>query len=317
MVFNLFKKNQEVTNESGSFEFNFTKDHLRTLINNNPESDEWYEELCQVLPRYDITTPERVAGFIAQCSHESRDFRSLEENLNYSESALNRVFKRYFGPGKRDAKEYAYQPEKIANYVYMDKYRTKKGALGNIHPGDGWRFRGKGIKQLTGRNNVEKFAKSVNMTADQASEYLETKKGAVESACWFWDKANCNSYADRQDIVGMSKAINGGTIGLSDRKKRWEKALKTLGSNSSPVSTSSVQESKSSSARPKRISQLKTLRIGSRGDQVKMLQEELGISSDGMFGPGTQRALKEWQRKNGLASDGIAGVKTLRKIYNI
>lgn len=317
MVFNLFKKNQESGSDSKDFQFHFTVDHLRVLINHNPEADEWYEELCKVLPKYDITTPERVAGFIAQCAHESRDFKSLEENLNYSESALNRVFKRYFGPGKRNAAEYARNPEKIANYVYMDEYRTKKGALGNIYPGDGWKFRGKGIKQLTGRNNVENFAKSVDMTADQASEYLETKKGAVESACWFWDKANCNSYADRQDIVGMSKAINGGTIGLSDRKARWKEALRVLGSGSQPVSSSPIKEAKPGFSKPTRVSQLKTLRIGSRGDQVKMLQEELGISADGVFGPGTQRALKEWQRKNRLAADGIAGPKTLRKLYNI
>ena len=292
------------------FQFNFTCDMLKTLINNNPESEEWYKELVEVLPKYNITTVERVAGFIAQCAHESRDFKALEENLNYSESALNRVFGRYFGPGKRKASEYARNPEKIANYVYMDEYRSKGGALGNTEEGDGWRFRGRGLKQLTGRNNYTSFAKDVGMTAEQAAEYLETKKGAVHSACWFWDKANCNSFADRKDITGMSKRINGGTIGLPDRKNRWNKALGVLGSDS-------VQSIVSTSSPNKKINRLSTLRIGSKGSEVVDLQKALGVSADGVFGPGTAKALKEWQRKNRLASDGVAGPKTLRKLYNL
>lgn len=294
------------------FQFNFTCDMLKALIDNNPESEEWYEELAEILPKYDITTVERVSGFIAQCAHESRDFKALEENLNYSEGALNRVFGRYFGPGKRNAAEYARNPEKIANYVYMDEYRTKRGALGNTEEGDGWRFRGRGLKQLTGRNNYTAFANDVNMTAEQAAEYLETKKGAVHSACWFWDKANCNSFADRKDITGMSKRINGGTIGLPDRKNRWNKALDVLSSDS----VQSSVRTPTSNRKPK-ISRLSTLRVGSRGPEVVDLQKALGVSADGIFGPGTAKALREWQRKNRLAVDGIAGPKTLRKLYNL
>lgn len=299
------------------FQFDFTCDMLKALINNNPESKQWYEELVEVLPKYDITTVERVAGFIAQCAHESQDFRALEENLNYSEDALKRVFSRYFGPGKRNASEYARNPKKIANYVYQDEFRSKQGALGNTEEGDGWRFRGRGLKQLTGRNNYTAFAKSVNMTAEEAAEYLETKKGAVHSACWFWNLTKLNTVADAQDIVLMTKKINGGTIGLNDRKQRWEKALNVLGGGGLRPATKTTLKKETPSISPTKVNRLSTLRIGSKGSEVIELQKALGVSADGVFGPGTANALKEWQRKNRLAVDGIAGTKTLRKLYNL
>jgi putative chitinase len=280
------------------FEFNFTPEMLQTCIPSNKEVNEWYDAMVEILPLWDINTITRVAGWVAQCGHESADFRRLEENLNYSESALNRVFGRYFGPGKRDAAEYARDPEKIANYVYMDEYRSRRGALGNTQPGDGWRFRGRGLKQLTGRNNYTRFAKDMDMTAEEAAEYLETKKGAIDSACWFWDNANCNSYADRQDIVGMSKRINGGTIGLDDRTERWYKAIKVFGGEISAVT---VAESNGR----------ETVRRGSRGDTVVAVQRALGITADGIFGPGTEAHVKEWQAAKGLVADGIVGPKTL------
>ncbi len=124
-----------------------TVDQLRAMIPTNKEVDAWCEELNKALPKYDITTPERIAGFVSQCAHESADFVQLRENLNYSQQSLERVFPRYFGPGKRNAAEYARNPEKIANYVYMDKNRSKGGALGNVKDGDGWLFSGKGLKQ--------------------------------------------------------------------------------------------------------------------------------------------------------------------------
>ena len=297
------------------FQFDLTRDMLKSLINNNPESDEWYDELVEVLPKYDITTVERVAGFIAQCAHESGDFKTLEENLNYSEKALNSVFGRYFGAGKRNAAEYARQPEKIANYVYMDEFRSKAGQMGNTQPGDGWRFRGRGLKQLTGRNNYTAFAKSIGMTEEKASEYLETKKGAVESACWFWDTTKLNPIADKCDIVAMTKKINGGTIGLDDRKQRFEKALAVLGGKKS-VPTAPSKPADQSSA-PVKVNRLSTLRVGSKGPEVVELQKALGIPADGQFGPGTATALKKWQSTNKLAADGVAGPKTLRKLYNL
>ena len=286
--------------------FPLTNDMLRAMIGNNPASDEWYEALAEIMPKYEINTPNRIAGFIAQCAHESNNFKSLEENLNYSEKALKSVFGRYFGTGgtKRDAAEYARNPEMIANYVYQDEFRTKKGAMGNVNDGDGWRFRGRGLKQLTGRNNYTAFGKTVDMTAEEAAEYVATPKGAVESACWFWDTNKLNAIADTGDIVKMTKKINGGTIGLEDRTERWEKALALLGGEvSAPAPSSSSVDTNV------------VLNVGSRGDTVKAMQEKLGIGADGVFGPGTKRAVKAWQAANGLTADGVAGPATLSKMF--
>jgi putative chitinase len=283
--------------------FPLTKDMLRAMINNNPESDTWYEALAEIMPKYDIDTPERIAGFIAQCAHESADFKRLEENLNYSAKALLSVFGRYFGTGgkKRDAQEYARNPEMIANYVYQDEFRTKKGAMGNVNEGDGWLFRGRGLKQLTGRNNYTAFGKTVGMTAEEAVEYVATPKGAVESACWFWDNSKLNAIADKKDIVAMTKKINGGTIGLEDRTARYERALAIL-AGEVDLSAPAVDMSE-------------ILSVGSRGATVQAVQEFLGTGADGVFGPGTKRAVKEWQRQNGLTPDGVVGPATLKMMF--
>jgi putative chitinase len=255
-----------------------------------------------MLPRYKIDSIPRIAGFMAQCAHESQDFTRLEENLSYSESALLRVFPRYFGLGKRNAAEYARNPQKLANYVYMDEFRSPSARLGNTQPGDGWRFRGGGIKQLTGRNNYTIFAKGIGKTPEQAADYVRTKQGALESACWFWSTNNLNSFADARDIVGMSRRINGGDIGLADRTARWNAALKILSSNTSTPQTTAIPTI--------------TLRRGSRGPEVQRLQRALKISADGIFGPGTEAALMSWQRANGLVADGVANSTTFRLLYS-
>jgi predicted chitinase len=229
---------------------------------------------------------------------------------SHSEKALNAVFGRYFGAApKRNAAEYARNPEKIANYVYMDEFRSKAGQMGNVNEGDGYRFRGRGLKQLTGRNNYTAFGKTVGMTAEQAADYVATPKGAVESACWFWDTAGCNKFADAGDIVGLSKRINGGTIGLEDRVRRWNAALEILGSPAPAVQA--VEEDDDDI-----LDDIGVLRKGSKGEGVKLMQSALGITADGAFGPGTERALKAWQAKNGLTADGIAGPATFAKLFD-
>lgn len=282
-------------------------EQFQAMIPKNREAKEWYDIAVDMFKKYDITTPNRIAGFMAQCAHESADFTLLEENLNYSEKALNGVFGRYFGASpKRNAAEYARNPEKIANYVYMDKYRSKGGAMGNVQEGDGFKFRGRGIKQLTGRNNYTAFAKTVGMSAEDAASYLETKKGAFESACWFWKTNSIEKYADNDDIVGMSKRINGGTIGLDDRKARYARAKSILGGKSAPAPVRPTTSSGSSAP---------ILKKGSRGPEVAKLQKALGVSADGIFGIGTAATLKNWQRANGLTPDGVAGPSTYAKLY--
>jgi putative chitinase len=217
------------------------------------------------------------------------------------------VFPRYFGAApKRNAKEYARNPEKIANYVYMDEFRTSK--MGNVKPGDGWLFRGRGLKQLTGRENYTNFGKSVGMTAEEAAVYVATEKGAIESACWFWNAKKLNTIADSGDIVKMTKVINGGDIGLADRQKRWEGALAVLGGKVS-VAPAPAKASVTESSAP-----ATTVKRGSQGETVKKLQAALGLKADGVFGIGTEASLKSWQAKNGLTADGVAGPKTLAKL---
>jgi putative chitinase len=292
-----------------SFDFEFTKEHLAAMIPSNKSVDDWYEALAEIMPKYGITTERRVAHFVSQCAHESGDFRTLEENLNYSDKALLSVFGRYFGaPPKRDAAEYARNPEKIANYVYQDEFRSKAGQMGNVNEGDGWLFRGRGLKQLTGRNNYTNFGKSVDMTAEEAAEYVSTPKGAVESACWFWDTNKLNTIADTDDVVKMTKKINGGDIGLEDRQKRYANAIKILGGESIPAAATPAATKTSST------STVRTLRKGDKGDDVARMQKALGITADGDFGFGTQTALKKWQKLNGLVADGIAGPATLGKL---
>jgi putative chitinase len=280
-----------------------TEAQLAVMIPTNKEVGEWCAALNEMLPKYGITTDKRIAGFISQCAHESSDFRVLQENLNYKEATLLKVFPRYFGPGKENAAEYAGKPEKIANYVYMDKNRSKGGALGNVKDGDGWLFSGKGLKQVTGRANTTAFGKTVGMTAEEAAAYLLTKKGALESALWFWGSRNLNEVADTGDVVRLTKIINGGDIGLADRQARHAKAMAALGGK---IDTSAPAASPSASGG--------TLRRGSKGDDVKKMQAKLGLTADGDFGPGTEAALKKWQVANGLTADGIAGPKTLAKL---
>jgi putative chitinase len=295
-----------------------TLQQFSAMIPTNKKPETWYENVVDMFNKYDITTPLRIAGFMAQCAHESADFTALEENLNYREETLNKVFPRYFGPGKRNAAEYARQPEKIANYVYMDEFRSAKGAMGNTKPGDGWRFRGRGIKQLTGRNNYTAFGKSVGMTAEEAAEYVATPKGALESACWFWATNNIDRFADADDILGMTKKINGGTIGLDDRTSRYTRAKGILGGNvsvapaKSQVTDAVTQKSAPAKAAP---TAARTLRRGMEGEDVKKMQQVLGVDADGIFGPGTATAVKKWQRANGLEADGIVGPKTQARMF--
>lgn len=286
-----------------SFDFEFTEQQLAQMIPGNTKVGEWYVALCNILPKYEITTKRRLAHFISQCAHESNNFRSLEENLNYSADALNRVFPRYFGPGKRNAAEYARNPEKIANYVYMDQFRTAK--MGNVNEGDGWRFRGRGLKQLTGRDNYTRFGKSVGMSAEQAAEYVATEQGAIESACWFWDTNKLNTIADTDDVVLMTKRINGGDIGLADRQNRYQQAMRILGT--------AVESSQSTVANSVNLNE--TIRQGSRGETVRAVQQKLGLTADGVFGPGTERAVRAWQQQNGLVADGIVGPKSLALLF--
>jgi putative chitinase len=209
-----------------AFTFNFTQDQLQAIIPQNTHVEHWYEALCQILPDYEIDTPERVAAFLAQCAHESGGFTAIQENLNYRAVTLRKVFPKYF-PTDELANAYANMPNKqeaIANRVYASRMGN-----GDEHSGDGYRYCGRGLIQLTGKQNYTKFAESMDTPVEEITEFLQTFEGCVQSAAWFWEANNLNQYADNGDILTMTKRINGGTIGLEDRKKHYEHALQVFG----------------------------------------------------------------------------------------
>lgn len=206
-------------------DFDFTQEKLAACLHKNPDVTELYDILCELFPKYGITTQDRVAAFLAQCGHESVDFTVLKENLNYSGDALKRVWPRHFGDDV-DVAQYHRNPEAIANRAYRNRMGN-----GDEASGDGWKFRGRGAIQLTGKDNYTRFAADVGMDLDEVVEYLETLKGAVESACWFWDKNKLNALADERDNTAMTKRINGGTIGLEDRKNHLIHCLNVLYDN--------------------------------------------------------------------------------------
>jgi len=207
---------------SDGFDFNFTKEQLAEMIPGNPYIDNWYDALCRILPDYEINTVSRVAAFIAQCAHESAGFKALKENLNYRAVTLRKVFPKYF-PTDDLAAQYAQQPEKIANRVYGGRMGN-----GDESSGDGFRYCGRGLIQLTGKNNYTLFAESIEIPVEEVPEYLSTFEGAIQSACWFWETNNLNQWADKGDILTLTKRINGGTIGLDDRIKHFNHAIHVL-----------------------------------------------------------------------------------------
>jgi putative chitinase len=205
------------------FDFDFTLDKFKECIGNTPYADHWYEAICEILPDYDINTVPRVAAFLAQTAHESGGYRAIKENLNYKAASLCKVWPRYF-PNMDVANAYAQQPERIANRAYANRMGN-----GPEESGDGWKFCGRGLIQLTGKDNYSRYAQSLEISLDEASEHLTTFEGCVQSAAWFWEANNLNQYADNGDILTMTKRINGGTLGLEDRQKHYQHAIHVLG----------------------------------------------------------------------------------------
>lgn len=199
-----------------------TPQQLRIILPRNKNIDALCVTLNNILPKYEINTIQRVAAFLAQCGHESADFSILSENLNYSAATLMKLFPSRF-PNMASTSGYVGYPDKIANKIYGDRMGNGKEITG-----DGYRYRGRGAIQLTGKENYSNFAKSINKTLDDTIAYCETLDGAIESACWFWTKNKLNRFADTSDMVGLTKAINGGLIGLEERKKHYSTALATL-----------------------------------------------------------------------------------------
>ena len=185
-----------------------------------PKAKEGVFDALQKLPLYDIDTKERIAMFLAQCGHESCGFSVLSENLNYSSRALRAVFCKYFKT-QEEADKFARQPEKIANRVYANRMGN-----GPESSGDGWKYRGRGCIQLTGKDNYIKFAKDFDKPeVIDNPELVATPEYAVLSAIWFWIKNDLNRYADAHDVKGATKRINGGLNGYDERNAIYQKIM--------------------------------------------------------------------------------------------
>lgn len=183
----------------------------------------WLAPLEEVFAKYDISTPLRQASFIGQCAHESNNFKTLEENLNYKPESLMRVWPSRF-PDLQTAMKYAHNQEAIANKVYG-------GRMGNgvEETGDGWKYHGRGLIQLTGKENYTHCGDAIGIDLINNPGLLIDPRNAAMSAGWFWNKKGLNALADASDFETMTKRINGGLIGLDDRKAKIAKALSVLG----------------------------------------------------------------------------------------
>jgi putative chitinase len=212
-----------------------TQAQLRKFLPKNRYIEQWYAALFgpqeefggkSLVEEYDINTSKRIAAFLAQCGHESGGFTWLTENLNYKAAGLRRIFPNYF---KTDeiAAQYERKPEKIANRVYANRMGN-----GDESSGDGFRYCGRGLIQLTGRNNYQAFADSLEININDVPAYLGTFEGAAQSACWYWETNRLNRFVDANDFKGLTKAINGGYIGLEDREHHYEMALNMLDTGS-------------------------------------------------------------------------------------
>jgi putative chitinase len=182
----------------------------------------WLEPLTAAFQRFDISTPERQAAFIGQCAHESGNFKTLQENLNYSAEGLCKTWPSRF-PSLDSAKPYHRNPDKIANKVYG-------GRMGNgtEETGEGSLYKGRGLIQLTGKDNYRLASDALGVDFVANPDLVLTKEYAALTAAWYWNKRGLNKEADAKDFTGMTKKINGGTIGLADRVAHINTALNVL-----------------------------------------------------------------------------------------
>lgn len=187
--------------------------------------DSVINQIPGIQEKFAVNTPLRLAHFLAQCGHESGGFRITQENLNYSAKGLQGIFKKYF-PSEALALDYAKKPQKIANRVYGGRMGN-----GNEASGDGYKFRGRGFIQLTGRDNYKAFDDAVEDAILENPDLVATKY-PLASAAWFWNKNKLNQLADKgaaTEVVTMiTKRVNGGTIGLPDRIKHFNEYYSLL-----------------------------------------------------------------------------------------
>jgi putative chitinase len=211
--------------------------HLQAVGVKDP--DKWLDAVVQTCAEFEINTPQRIAGFLAQTAHESGGYTMLSENLNYRAATLAACWPTRFaelGPDKKPKKDpqgkliptavansIAGKPELIANMVYSSRMGN-----GPAQSGEAWAFRGRGLKQLTGKFNYENCGRALGVDLVSNPDLLLEPLYAARSAGWFWQANSLSAFADAGDIKGMTKKINGGFIGLEQRQKLYDKCLATF-----------------------------------------------------------------------------------------
>lgn len=212
-----------------------TPTQLSLLFNTTPTAilNAYVDPLNDVMTRYSINTHNRIAMFLAQTGHESGNYRSTKivENLFYSARRIMQIWPNRF-PTVESALPYAWDPSDpdredvaLANLVYGSRMGNE---VNGTSDDDGWNFRGRGLIQLTGRSNYTNFARHVGLTLEKTITFVETPEGACEAAAWFWDVNKLNALADVADIRGCTRKINGGFIGLEERQKLYNNAIRIL-----------------------------------------------------------------------------------------
>jgi putative chitinase len=208
-------------------------------------AEKWVDAVTNACAEFGIDTPQRIAGFLSQCAHESGGFERLQENLNYGAEGMAGIWPTRFAvqepdpkrPGKTKPKKDANgknipnrfalalhrKPEMIANVVYSSRMGN-----GPTESGEGWLYRGRGLKQLTGKDNYHACSAGLSVDLVANPDFLLEPVYAARSAAWFWTANKCNVFADAGDIEGLTKRINGGLIGIEDRKKRYASAVHSL-----------------------------------------------------------------------------------------
>lgn len=265
-----------------------------------------------VLERYEINTPLRLGHFFGQGLVETGWLKYTEEGFSYSEEALKKTFRVY----RRNpdlAKQHARKKELIANTVYGGR-----ADLGNTEPGDGWKFRGRGFIQLTGRYNYTRYGEAAGIDLVNDPDIIKrdlTK--SVEVAAAFWKTNGLNTYADQNDAVKVSRGVNRGDP--NDPAAANHEDLRILWTTTALSVTQAPQNLAPDPAAPTAPS-LKPLQVGSRGDRVRELQIDLNALGyntngiDGIFGQGSRRAVVAFQQENGLPVTGIADAATIDAI---
>lgn len=274
-----------------------TKEEFQKVVAGTSDSnfEKYYQPLVDAMDEFGIDTKERQVMFLAHIMVESGGMRYVAENLNYSADRLRQVFGKYYRTDS-EASLHAGRPVKIASRVYANRMGN-----GTEASQDGWNFRGRGLKQLTGKYNYTNCGNDLGYDLVNDPSYLETPAGASRSAAWFWHSNNLNKYADARDIKGSTKAINGGYNGLEDRTKYYNRGMDIIASSNDGTD------------QPEKLPLLKQ---GSKGAAVERLQGLLSITVDGKFGPGTKKAVQAFQKENGLIADGEVGTMTWKVLLN-